>query len=740
MSARVVSRCPHCAVSVETPGFCCAGCELAAAIISGAGLDRYYAVRTAPAPRPGGYAAAWSDVPVAMLADGRHEVCLHVGGLACASCAWVAERVVLALPGVEQAHVSPTTGRARVVWDPRRASLDAICTRIAAIGYRPRAITAAAKPDRDLLLRVGVAAFCAMNVMLLSAGLYAGWFDGIAPREAALLRWISLAIATPAALWSAEPLLRGAWGAIRQGVLSVDLPVALGIVAMYVHGVVATIRGEDAWLDSMTMLVALLLGGRLLEQGGRRRAVEAAQALAGVAPAVARRLVGTTVERVPASQLSIGDQVVAGLGEQVAADGVVEHGGAHVRMAIVTGESEPVRVGVGDRVVAGAVVEDGAVSIRVVAVGAGTVVAKMAAELHCAADRPTVPVLADRMAPWFTVATLALAAVGWRAHGASAALAVLVVACPCALALAAPLTTASGLGAAARRGLLIRSGDALRRLAEVDIVAFDKTGTLTLGEPVVVNAEDSVLRVASALARYSMHPVSRALVSAAAARAIALPAAADVYEAAGQGIVGIVDGKTIKLSRGTNGVLVEGMGEIELCDVLRPDVGRVISELRARGLRVALLSGDHVVVAERIAHQAGISEVIAGVPPHGKVAWIQARRAEGHRVLFVGDGVNDGPALAAADVAIAMGEGAASSVLVADGVLIGDGLAPISAGLRVAVAAKRAMRAGVARALAYNVAAVAVALAGWMNPLLAAVLMPVSSAVAVWGARRVDAE
>ncbi|MDP2311638.1 MAG: heavy metal translocating P-type ATPase [Pseudomonadota bacterium] len=742
MSARIATRCPHCGTAVEEPGFCCAGCEMAAAIIRGAGLERYYVERTAPAPRPAYTASAgpaWSEAPVETLPDGNCEVRLHVGGLTCAACAWVTERVVLAVPGVGEATVSPATGRARVVWDPTQTDLDAICGRVAAIGYRPRALAAAAAPDRELLLRVGVAAFCAMNVMLLSAGLYAGWFDGIAPREAALLRWTALAISTPSALWCAEPLLRGAWGALRQRTLSVDLPVALGVVAMYAHGVVATIRGEEAWLDSMTMLVALLLGGRLLEQGGRRRAVEAAQALAGIAPAVARRVTATGIERVPAARLSPGDRLLVGLGEQVAADGVVVSGAARVRMALLTGESEPIALTPGDRVVAGAVAEDGSVEVRVTAAGEDTLVAKMAAELARAADRPVAPVLADRMAPAFTVATLVLAGVGLAVQGPSVALAVLVVACPCALALAAPLTTAVGLGAAARRGLLVRGGDALRRLAEVDLVAFDKTGTLTAGEPVVVAADDAVLRVAAALARHSAHPVSRALVTAASARGIPLADAHEVHEVPGEGLTGIVDGQPVRLARGAHGVAVVGMGEIRLRDALRPDAARIVAALQARGLRVALLSGDSAPVVARIAGEARVDEFVAHARPEDKVAWIVARRAEGRRVLFVGDGVNDGPALAAADVGAAMGEGAASSVLVADAVLVGEGLAPVLAGLRVAVSAHGAMRAGVGRALAYNVLAVAVALAGWMNPLAAAVAMPISSAVAIWGARRVEA-
>jgi Cu2+-exporting ATPase len=729
---------------------------MAAAIIQGAGLSAYYAERDAPAPRPGGQDAAWSELPTEQLPDGSRVAALHVGGMTCAACAWVTERVVRDLPGVREASVSPATGRARVVWDPEQVDLDGICRRISAIGYRPRGVAAAGAPDRDLLLRLGVASFAAMNAMFLSASVYAGWFDGMADREAALMRWATLLVATPAATWSAAPLLRGAWESLRHRVLSVDLPVAVGIVGMYAHGVWATLHSQDGWLDSMTMLIALLLGGRVLEQGGRRRAVEAAHALAGVAPATARRVGPAGVEHVAATALVDGDQLAVGLGEQVAADGTVESGSARVRMAMLTGESEPVEVGVGDRVVAGALVEEGSLTVRVRATGADTLVARMAQEVANAADRPAAPVLADKLAPAFTVATLGFAAAGgaaWAyardlAMGGHVAIAVLVVACPCALALAAPLTTAVGLGAAARRGLVVRSGDALARLASVDLVALDKTGTLTRGEPTVVAGDDAVLRVAAGLARASAHPVSRAIVAATAARGIPLPQGRGVRELAGEGLEGEVDGARWRLGRGGPGAVrverIDGTpgfeaGEITLRDALRPDAARTVAALRARGLRVVLLSGDHASVGERIGTEAGVDEVVAPARPEEKVAWIRARIAEGRRVLFVGDGVNDGPALAAASVGVAMGEGAASSVLVADAVVVGEGLAPLLAGLRVAGAAERAMRAGVARAVVYNVVAVAIALAGLMNPLVAAVAMPISSAIAVWGARRVDA-
>lgn len=726
--------CAHCGVVIEGGGsdWCCSGCEMASAIIRGAGLEQYYARRESPGPRPSPVALAWDSVAVEQAEDGGSRAALQVDGLTCAACVWVTERVLLATPGVREAMVSHATGRCRVSWDPATVDLRTIADRIAAIGYRPRPLNAEVAPDRTLLVRLGVAAFAAMNVMLLSASIYAGWLDGMDPAHAAMFRWATLALATPVALWCAEPLYVGAIAGLRAGVLHMDLPVSIGVGSMYAHGVYATLRGEDGWLDSLTMLVALLLAGRVLEQRGRRRAVEAATALANSAPRLARR---GGVE-IPASELQAGDRIDVGLGEEVPADGVVVAGAARVRMSILTGEAEPVAVAVGERVVAGAVVEDGALAICVQAVGGQTLLARMADELAQAADRPAPPTLTDRIAPWFTGATLALAGLALALGGPERAMAVLVVACPCALALASPLATAAGLGAAARRGLLVRTGEALRALAEVRTVAFDKTGTITHGEPAVVAADDAVLRVAAGLERSSGHPVARAIRNEAIRRGIALPEAHEVREVAGVGISGTVDGRRWTLGAGRPGqVEIPGLGAITLQDVPRHDAARTVSQLRALGYRVVLVSGDHLDVARRIADAAGIEEVVAGASPEQKAAWV---RAQGGEVLFVGDGVNDGPALAASSVGVAMGQGAASSVLVADAIVAQDGLGPVVAGLRAAVASKRAVRGNATRSLVYNAGAVAAALLGLVNPLVAAVLMPLSSSLVVWGASRVE--
>ncbi len=768
------SRCPHCGTAVEGdgPSYCCTGCEVAAAIISGAGLERYYKERSAFPPRPTGITPGdWNAITTETDPAGFCEARLAVDGLRCASCVWVTERILQQTPGVAAAMVSYASGRATVRWHPGQTDLLSIVRRIAALGYQPRPLGSERRPDHGLLLRLGYAVFAAIYLMGFSEGLYAGWWYGsMDPRYAALFRWASLLLATPVALWCAEPFFRGAWRALRHGVLHMDLPVALGVTVLYLDGLLATLSARDSYLDSLGMLVALLLAGRVLEARGRRRASEAASALAGSVPRTARRVVAADeveseavepplgepaekvdrVEIVAVKDLRPGDWIDVGAGEEFAADGRVVEGSGQVRLALVTGEAEPVLIGHGDRVVAGTVLVDGAMTVAIDAVGQDTVVHKMAASLQAAQDRSMGPTSTDRIAPWFTAATLFIAlatCIGWYfARGMEAAVAntvaVLVVACPCGLALARPLAAAAGLGAAARRGLLLRSSDALLGLKDVDLAVLDKTGTVTCGTITVLEADNSVIRVAAALERYSSHPIAGAILAEAAERGIPLPQASEVVETAGQGISGIVDAARWELSSDGPGTLrlhgPPGGGTIRLGDATRTDAAGSIEELHRLGLHTALLTGDHDRPAGAVASAAGIDEVVAKLAPEAKAAWIRRRQRAGHRVLYAGDGLNDGPALAAADVGVAMATGSASSVLVADGIISSNSLAPLAAGIRAARIAHRLIRDGQTQSILYNALAVSAAVAGLVNPLVAAVLMPISSSVVIWNAARVE--
>ncbi|MBK7349235.1 MAG: heavy metal translocating P-type ATPase [Gemmatimonadetes bacterium] len=764
--------CPHCGAAVEgdTNAYCCRGCEMAAAIIRGAGLERYYQDRTDFAPRPdAALGEDWSRVEVATDPAGRCEARLVVDGLRCASCVWVTEKVLERTPGVEHAMVSYATGRATLRWDPAKVDLPALARRIAALGYRPRPLGGDTAPDRGLLLRMGFAAIVAIATMGLYEGLYAGWWYGsIDPGLATLFRWTSLLLSTPVTFWCAEPFFAGAWSGLRNRVLHMDLPIALGIAITYLHGLVATLLGQDAYLDSLTMLVALLLAGRVLESRSRRRTTDAAAALVGTVPQTARRLTdaatpaptgartpGETLEVVPVSALHAGDRIDVGAGEELAADGTVVEGSGQVRLALLTGEAAPVLVGPGDQVVAGTLLVDGAITVRVEAVGGATVVHRMAAELRAAQDRGLAPTSADRIAPWFTVGTLVVAALTlagwWVARGLGPAIAntvaVLVVACPCALALAHPLAAAAGLASAARRGLLLRSSDALLRLADVTVAGLDKTGTLTAGTITVTEASDATLRVAAGLERYSVHPIARAITAEAARRGIPLPQPRDVRELPGTGISGEIDGRRWSLASAGAGAVrltaedgtgAPGPALIRLGDTTRDDARQAVEALRRLGIRSVLLTGDHAAAAKRVGQDAGIPAVQARRDPAAKSAWVRAQQQAGERVLFAGDGLNDGPALAAADVGIAMASGAASTVLVADGIVSTGALGPVVAGIRAGQAARRMVNSSLRQAIIYNVVSVGAAALGLVNPLVAAILMPISSTLVIWNATRVE--
>jgi Cu2+-exporting ATPase len=735
-----VGHCPHCGTAVEGAStFCCAGCEVAASIIGGAGLDRWYTEREQYAPRPSAIDhAAWAAVPVSSSA-GTCSATIAVDGLSCASCVWLVERVLERSEGVSAASVSYATGRTRLEWDAEQTDLSQLARRIAALGYRPHPTHAALTPDRDLLVRFGVASFCAANAMLLSASIYAGWMDGMAERYLTLFRWAALVLVTPAALWAAAPFHRGALTGLRAGLLHMDVPISLAIGLMYGHAVWATSTGVESYADSLAMLVAALLGGRVLEARGRRRATDAATALASALPSFARRRVPGGLEDVDAASLDVDDVIEVGTGEGAAADGRVVSGTAWVRMALVTGEAEPVELTIGDQVVAGAQVVDGSLAVRVEHAGSATMGAQMAAQLAASIDDAPRASGVDRLAPWFTAATL-LAAAGagsaWAVAadlnaGVTVAVAVLVVACPCALGLATPLGVAVGLSRLADRGVVLRSGSALLRMASVDHVMLDKTGTLTEGEPRVTDAPDHVLRIAAGLERASGHPIARAILSEAADRGIPVPPAHTLAEHAGVGVSGVVDGRTWRIRRGGPGsVVVEGdagpLGTIRLADTARTDTTDALTALDALQLPVTLLTGDHVEVAEAVA--PGL-EALAEQSPFDKVDQVQA-----HQTLFVGDGLNDAPALSAASVGLAMQGGATSAVLAADGVITTGSLRAVSDAVRIARAVEGAIRSNIRRSLAYNAIAVAFAAAGFVNPLVAAILMPLSSLMVIRGA------
>ncbi|MFT7520098.1 MAG: Cu2+-exporting ATPase, partial [Kiritimatiellia bacterium] len=639
-----MAHCPHCGTAVEgsVDRYCCGGCEVAAEIIAGAGLERYYRERSEYAPRPDRGATDWSTLSTTTLDDGSCEASFRVDGLRCASCTWLTEHVLERTEGVQQAQVSYGSGRATVRFDPDQVQLSQLCERVSALGYSPRPTDAPDQGDRSLLVRLGLAAFVAINVMAMSASLYLGWIEGMHESYAQLFRWAQLLLVAPAVTWAAGPFFSGAWQGIKRGVAHMDLPIAVAVAVLFVHGAVSTVLHVDAYLDSLSMLIALLLAGRFLEARGRKRAMEAASALAARLPSRARMICDGGVVDVAVQDLEVGDHIEVGSGEEVAADGVVTNGTAMVQMALITGEAEPIEIEQGQRVVAGALVQQGALTICVQAVGARTVGARMAEQLSNAEDR-SEPTAADRLAPWFVGGTLVVAVlcmVVWTWFSSfdvalGVTVAVLVTACPCALGLSGPLANAAGLAASARRGVVLGNANALRALANVDVVALDKTGTLTAGTPQVVQANDAVLRLAAGLERHSAHPVARAILHEAMVRGIPLPLGQGIQEQAGVGIEGMVDEHKHRIrSEGPGRVVVQrldgerwsAIGNIQLRDVRREDAARAVDGLANLGIEATLLTGDRIEVAEAIGRAAHVPTIHASMLPEDKVSWVQSRQ------------------------------------------------------------------------------------------------------------------
>ena len=731
-----MTACRHCETPISGASpYCCTGCEAAAQLIEGMGLDRWYAQREKGAPRPDQPRVGGLDALVERDEDGTARVRLRMDGLRCASCVWLVERVLQADEGVVDAHVSFATGNASLTLAPD-VRLSQVLAPVQDLGYRPAPLGVEPARDDGLLLRLGVSAFGAVNVMLLSATLYIGWVEPIAVEYTQLFRWAALALAAPVAIWAAEPFHRAALAGLRRGVLHLDLPVSIAVLALLGHGAWATVQGHDTYLDSVVMLVALLLAGRVVERHGRRKVAEAAISLAAEAPGEARVARDGGLHLVPVEEVRVGDVLELASGERLAADGVVRGGQGAVDVALVTGESEPQPVVPGSELPAGAVLVRGGLRVEALRVGSETQLGRTARALAEAADTP-IRDRTERLAGWFTAGTLGAAAIAALVHGSiEPVAAVLVAACPCALALAGPLSRAAGLGAAARRGLLLRDPHVLAELGEIERVWLDKTGTLTHGTPRLGAIDDDVLRLASGLERSSVHPIGRAIVAEALHRGLPLPLPERVLEQYGVGIHGVVDGHAVRIGTAPDGVVihVDGVAHpVRLQDTLRPETPPTLDGLRALGVTVGLLSGDRPEITQRVADDIGIDQAIGAASPLEK---LHAVAEPG--TLFVGDGLNDAAALAAAPVGIAMRAGAAPSLMAADGVLVRDGIRPLLAGLVAAQESQAAVRRSRRRAVAYNVLAVGAALAGLVDPLVAAVAMPLSSAMVLWTAWRVE--
>ena len=738
--------------------------------------------------------AAASAVAAGSAAGAVQEVGLFLEGLRCAGCSGRIEKALREAAGVREATVNFTTHRARVVLDADAGGEAALVALVRGLGYDAtpydleRLDRPAERQARDALVRLLVAAFLAGNVMLISVALYLGTDGGLDDATRRGLRWLAVALSVPAATWCALPFWRGALSGLRRRELTLDVPVVLGVSTALVASVVGTVaETRHVFADSASMIVFLILLGRTLERSARARATGAVERLVALAPehAVRRRGDGTC-ERVPVSELRVGDVVVVAPGERIPADGRIVAGESEIDEALVTGESVPVVRGVGARVVGATRSVFGEIEIEVRApAGAGTL-ARIAALLERAqTGRPHVQRLADRVSTVFAPTVLVAAAgtaLGWTLAGASAvdvaltAAAVLIVACPCALGLATPAAVMAAIGRAARLGVLFRSGEALERCAGAAQLLLDKTGTLTVGRPRVTELVaapgvegKTLLTTALAAEGASTHPVAQAIrVRAAEEGALPLPEPAVRRARPGRGVVAgdgpetlLVGSKKLLADHGVavSGIVAERaaaaarrgdglafvaragrcLGAIAFVDPLRDDAAPAVARLARLGVGTTLVSGDHLRAVLRASGAAGIERCAADVSPEGKVETVRAARAaarEGQRVVFAGDGLNDAAALAAADVGIAFAEGSDVTLHAADVVVTAPRLGALPDAVELARSAGRRIRENLGLALLYNAVAVPLAAAGVLRPLGAAIAMSLSSLVVTGNAIR----
>ncbi len=794
------SACYHCGLPIpEDTDFsveilqqprrmCCHGCLAVAQAIVGNGLDDYYRYRT-EMPKTGEdlvpdelQQLALYDHPEVQKSfvheAGPHlkQASLILEGITCAACIWLNERHLKQLAGVHEVSVNYASHRARVSWDDSRIQLSTILAEIRKLGYQAHPFNvqqqeSLRRQTRKLeLRRMAVAGLSAGQVMMLAVALYAGAAQGMEIATAALLRWFSLLMTIPAMLYSALPFYQSAWIALRRGQVNMDVPITLGLLAGFIGSLWSTLRNEGVvYYDTLTMLIFFLLVTRFLERNAREKSVEAAENLLRLAPAMATRLEDGQGTLVPVMELAPGDLILAKPGETIAADGVVDAGASSVDESLLTGESRPLPRAIGDKVVAGSINYESPLTIKVTEVGENTVLAGIARLLDRAqAEKPRMAQTADRLAAWFTYVLLAVvlvAGLAWWYFDPSkifdVVLSVLVVSCPCALSLAAPAAFAAAGSHLIRRGVLLTRGHALETLAKATHIVFDKTGTLTLGKPALVDthvyaamAAQACLELAASLEQASEHPLAQSFLAAVDKQRLRV--VADAQNLPGQGVAGVIDGvrytlgnaalaphialPIIELQPGATVVWLcaaqNVLAVFTLADTPRPQAAALIAALYKDGLKVSMLSGDTPEAAAWYAKLLGIGHAQGGLSPDRKLEALKAMQAQGEIVVMVGDGVNDAPVLAGAPVSIAMGSGTQMARTSGDIVLLSENLMEIQHARHMSRFAMSVIRQNFLWALAYNLIAVPVAVAGYLSPWLAALGMSVSSLVVVLNALR----
>ncbi|MBL0252614.1 MAG: cadmium-translocating P-type ATPase [Polaromonas sp.] len=717
--------------------------------------------------------------------DGCWESNIQIDGMHCAACSLTIEEALNAVPGVLQANVSAGSHRARVIWSEKAVKPSDWMQAVQAVGYKAVPANDIFARERRLaegrqsLWQLSVAGLCMMQVMMYAYPTYNALPGDMTQEMLNLLRWASWVLTLPVLIFSCGPFFKNALKDISQRRVSMDLPVAIGMVITFVVSTLGTfdpqgIFGKEVYFDSLTMFVFFLLAGRWLEHRLRDRTAGALEALMNRMPdQVSRVKADGTMEQVPVRRLQLNDVVRILPGDTLPADGTVLKGETLVDEALLTGESHPVHRGVGAFVIAGSHNLSSVMDMRIDHIGEQTRYAQIVALMQSAStSKPPIAKLADRIAKPFLIAVLFAAilagAYWWRqdpGHALMVAASVLIVTCPCALSLATPAAMLAAAGALAKQGVMVRNLSSFEALAKVDTVVFDKTGTLTRDAMVLSHttvrtgaSQAQVLAWASTLAQNSLHPVSKALVAAAQNKTESNLILKDVTEVAGGGVkaMGIVQGQSVSLRLGSatfcniaqsertlsnqvQAYLADDQGWLATFDLIedvREDAQKTIKALQLAGMTVHLLSGDSAQAAARVAQQVGIKDFQGGCTPQDKLAFLQQQKSAGRNVAVVGDGLNDGPMLAGAHVSFAFGQAVPLAQAQSDFVVLGGKLAVVA---QAAVLAKRTLtivKQNLWWAAIYNAICVPLAVFGWLPAWLAGLGMAFSSLFVVLNALR----
>ena len=784
--------------------FCCRGCRQVYGLVAEQGLEALVEAGRRRSRTTG------TREQIMSYQGPLEQVELGINGMWCSSCAWLIERGLETDGGVVAAEVSYATERAVIHYDPTVVGIPRLLKDVKAVGYSAESVTGD-DPDfeekhEDLVLRFGTALLLGMFVLGISLILYMGslanspeqaaaapgWIrlllegslltaESLTPDLLRWLTWLQLALSTPIVFFAGAPLLKSGLIALRHRSPNMDSLIAVGALTAWLYSLVTLLRGgTHVYFDTAGMIITLILAGRLIELNAKRRSFRQIRRLLQFGAREARVMNERREENtIPADRVEPGQVVIIRGGETVPVDGTVLEGSVDLDESLLTGESKPVPKSPGDRVVSGSLNLGGPLQVRVDAVGRDTVLGGILRAVREAQGRKApIQRLVDRVASLFMPFILLVAlgtVIGHYLTGAGLevamlhGVAVLVIACPCALGLATPQALLKGSARAAALGMVVRGGEALQRGASVDTVLFDKTGTLTEGRPAVVEIgtvpdsgadADDVLRTAAALEAQVNHPLGRAISEEAAARGLDPPAASEIEEVTGAGVQGLIDNSTALVGsarflrdRGLADEEVERMmrraaevapddgrtvvlvardgaaiGWLALADRLRSEVPEVVASLRDQGMRTAILSGDRTESVQAVAGAAGIVDALGGLTPDEKIREILTLQAAGYRVAMVGDGINDGPALAQADLGVAVGTGADLALETADVALLRSDLGGIPVLIGLGAATMRRVRQNLFFAFLYNVAAVPLAVLGLLAPIAAAAAMALSSA------------